>query len=124
MSSAASDPLIMMLQMRSAPPLRRYVPAHAITKGTITDWRYATQVSGTIDCIRIPGESSQAQVLKELREDAIQAACDKGALRATVKIVEMDAIPLQYTSNGAFRAIIKAVSTKLKHLLFQGTKVS
>lgn len=44
-----------------------------------------------------------------MKQEAIQAACRKGALPETVEIVETEVIPLQYVSHGECRTIVKAV---------------
>lgn len=68
------------------------------------------QISGEIDRIEIPGSRSQAQIMDDLQAEAIQLTCHKGALPESVKIVESETIPLQYVTNLAFRATVKAVS--------------
>ncbi|KAL0577980.1 hypothetical protein V5O48_004018 [Marasmius crinis-equi] len=66
------------------------------------------RVSGTVDrVVGTEGQSTQA-VLEEVAKVAIERAVENGAVRETVEIAEMDAIPIQYVANKT-RVLIKAI---------------
>jgi hypothetical protein len=49
-------------------------------------------------------------MVEDLKTQAIARAHNNGAKLDSIEIAEMELIPLQYVSNGAVRAIVKAVS--------------
>ncbi|KAG7089932.1 hypothetical protein E1B28_011563 [Marasmius oreades] len=66
------------------------------------------RVSGTVDrVVSTEGKSTQA-VLEEVSKVAIDRAVENGALRETVRIAEIDSIPIQYVAN-KMRILIKAI---------------
>jgi hypothetical protein len=56
--------------------------------------------------------------VEDLQAQAIARAHKNGAKIDSIVIAEMDLIPLQYVSNGAVRAIVKAVSSSFPFLQF------
>ena len=69
------------------------------------------KVSGEVDRIIIANDRSHTEIMQQLKEEAIDLALSNGALPGHVRVTEMDLIPVQYTSNNAVRAIVKAVSS-------------
>ncbi|KAJ8072196.1 hypothetical protein PM082_015754 [Marasmius tenuissimus] len=66
------------------------------------------RVSGTVDwVVSTEGKTTQA-VLEEVSKVAVERAVENGAVRETVEIAEMDAIPIQYIANKT-RVLIKAI---------------
>lgn len=66
------------------------------------------RVSGVIDSVESTDSKTQAQVIEELSQRAIDKAIANGAERDTVTIAELDSYPLQYIANKS-RFIVKAV---------------
>jgi hypothetical protein len=56
--------------------------------------------------------------VEDLQAQAIVRAHKNGAKLDSIVIAEMDLIPLQYVSNGAVRAIVKAVGSTFLCLQF------
>ncbi|KAI5290970.1 hypothetical protein KEM54_006839 [Ascosphaera aggregata] len=67
------------------------------------------KVSGEVDIIEIMEGRDETAVLEMAKIKAVEAAVAKGAVRDDVQIVEINTIPLQYTTNKAMRLIVKAV---------------
>lgn len=67
------------------------------------------KVAGEVDVIEILDGKDENAVLASACAKATVAAIDAGAARDDVKIVAIDKIPLQYTTNRATRIIVKAV---------------
>ncbi|KAK2813404.1 hypothetical protein FQN50_000720 [Emmonsiellopsis sp. PD_5] len=67
-----------------------------------------SKVGGTVDSIQSTAEQSVKQIVEQAKETAIEKAVAAGALRETVYIAEVDAIPLQYIANQV-RVIARAV---------------
>ncbi|KAB5523996.1 putative hydantoinase/oxoprolinase, partial [Coniochaeta sp. 2T2.1] len=67
------------------------------------------KVAGEVDIIEILDGKDEKLVLASACEKAMKAAVDAGAEREDVKIVAVEKIPLQYTSNRATRIIVKAI---------------
>ncbi|WP_308910277.1 hydantoinase/oxoprolinase family protein [Pseudokordiimonas caeni] len=68
------------------------------------------QISGEIDRIyNIANDDSREAALADARERAIEAAVLAGADRASVEIVNIEAVPLQYLPGGATRVVCRAV---------------
>jgi len=67
-----------------------------------------SKVGGTVDSIQNTAEKSAAQIIEEAKATAIERAVAAGALRKTVYVAEVDAIPLQYVAN-QMRVIARAV---------------
>jgi N-methylhydantoinase A/oxoprolinase/acetone carboxylase beta subunit len=67
------------------------------------------KVAGEVDVIEIMDGRDEKAVLSAACHKAIQAAIRKGADPNDVKVVAIDKLPLQYTTNKAMRLIIKAV---------------
>ncbi|KAK7466917.1 hypothetical protein VKT23_003981 [Stygiomarasmius scandens] len=66
------------------------------------------RVSGTVDTVISTEGRTMKDVLDEISVIAIDRATQAGAVRGTVEIAEMDAIPVQYVANKT-RIIIKAI---------------
>lgn len=67
------------------------------------------QVSGEVDRIFSYEKFGREQALKEARGEAEQKAIAVGAAPATVKIIDVEELPLQYLPGGAVRVRVKAV---------------
>lgn len=52
-------------------------------------------------------------MIEQLKMEALNLARHNGARPDSVKITELELIPVQYTTNNAVRAIAKAVSTTM-----------
>lgn len=91
-------------------PLRRYdmTPLYPFVFPLETRCSHG-QVSGEIDRIVIPNGRSREDITDSLQKEAIDLAHRNGAHIGSVKVVEMELLPLQYVTNDAFRAVIKAV---------------
>lgn len=68
-----------------------------------------TKVSGDIDVIEILEGADERAVFATACENATKQAISKGADPADVKIVEINKIPLPYTTNRAIRLQVRAV---------------
>ncbi|KAJ6560376.1 hypothetical protein B0H19DRAFT_1260986 [Mycena capillaripes] len=66
------------------------------------------RVSGTIDTMVSTADRTMHTVLEGISKMAIDKAVDNGAIRESVKIAEIDSIPLQYIANKS-RVIVKAI---------------
>ncbi|KAL2007497.1 hypothetical protein VTN00DRAFT_8935 [Thermoascus crustaceus] len=67
-----------------------------------------SKVGGTVDSIQSTAEQSAVEIIEQAKATAIERAVAAGALRETVYVAEVDAIPLQYVAN-QMRVIVKAV---------------
>ncbi|RFU32808.1 hypothetical protein B7463_g3584, partial [Scytalidium lignicola] len=67
------------------------------------------KVSGDVDRISVAIKRSHEQMVEDLKEQAIQLAINNGAQPSTIRIVQLDLLPLPYIGDNAFRAVIKAV---------------
>lgn len=67
------------------------------------------QVGGEVDRIFALDELSREEALAEARRDATERAIDAGAGRDTIRIVDVDEVPLAYLPGSATRIRIKAV---------------
>ncbi|KAK3694436.1 hypothetical protein B0T22DRAFT_533486 [Podospora appendiculata] len=65
------------------------------------------RVSAVIDTVRSTESKTSQQVLDEISKEAIRKAIKAGAAPESVKIVEMDTLPLQYIANKS-RFIVRA----------------
>ena len=68
-------------------------------------------VSGQIDRIFHPGPGGRDAMLEEAREEARERAVTSGADPETVRIVELEEIPLAYLTTPAVRVRVKAAGT-------------
>ncbi|KAF7352365.1 DUF917-domain-containing protein [Mycena venus] len=66
------------------------------------------RVSGTIDTMVSTADRTTQAVLEDISKMAVDKAVENGAIRESVKIAEMDVIPLNYIANKA-RVIVKAI---------------
>ncbi|KAJ7118585.1 hypothetical protein C8R43DRAFT_1153344 [Mycena crocata] len=66
------------------------------------------RVSGTMDIMVSTADRTMQAVLEDVSKMAIDKAVENGAVRESVKIAEIDAIPLQYIANKS-RVIVKAI---------------
>lgn len=67
------------------------------------------KVSGQVDVVEIIAGRSEESILAEARQKAIDLAIENGAAPSDVRIVEVNKMPLQYTSQSAMRIQIKAI---------------
>lgn len=68
------------------------------------------KVSGTVDVIKVMEGLNEEDVVNSVCEEAKQRAIDAGADPATVKVIELDNMPLQYVQMRASRIVVRAVS--------------
>jgi len=71
------------------------------------------QVGGEVDRVFYYAKSGREASLEAARTAAKQAAVDAGADRATVKIVELEELPLAYVPDGAVRIRVRAAGELL-----------
>ncbi|KAL1849533.1 hypothetical protein Plec18170_007441 [Paecilomyces lecythidis] len=67
-----------------------------------------SKVGGSVDSIQNTAEQSAKEIVEQAKATAIERAVAAGALRETVYVAEVDAIPLQYVAN-QMRVIARAV---------------
>ncbi|KAI1621965.1 putative Hydantoinase/oxoprolinase, partial [Exophiala viscosa] len=67
------------------------------------------KISGDVDSIIIPGQKTHEEIKNNISARATDIAITNGAQPGTVEILDLDLIPIQYTNNGAVRAIAKGV---------------
>ena len=67
------------------------------------------KVAGTVDVIEVLDDKDEKSVLREVRQRAVIQAVLRGADPDTVRIAEVDKLPLQYVTNKVSRFVIKAV---------------
>ncbi|KAF4345368.1 hydantoinase oxoprolinase [Fusarium beomiforme] len=67
------------------------------------------KASGEVDRIIIPDGRRHSDIMEDLKAEALQEAYRNGARAGSAEVVELELIPLQYTTNNAVRAIAKAV---------------
>lgn len=68
------------------------------------------KVSGTVDVIKVMEGCDEDEVVKSVCKEAKECAIRAGADPATVSIVELDNMPLQYVQMKASRIVARAVS--------------
>ncbi|KAL1657484.1 Hydantoinase/oxoprolinase-domain-containing protein [Schizophyllum commune] len=66
------------------------------------------RVSGTVDTVISTEGKTTQQAIESVAQLAIDRAVENGAVRETIELAEMDAIPLQYIANKS-RVIVKAI---------------
>lgn len=66
------------------------------------------KVSGTVDIIKVLEGVNEDEIVEAVCEEAKKRAVDAGADPATVKIIELDNMPLEYVQMRASRIIAKA----------------
>ncbi|KAB5551244.1 hypothetical protein GE09DRAFT_167168 [Coniochaeta sp. 2T2.1] len=64
-------------------------------------------VSAVVDTVKDTEKKTTAQLLEEIKLEAIQKVVEAGATRESVKIVEIDTLPLQYIANKS-RFVVRA----------------
>lgn len=67
------------------------------------------KVSGEVDVIEILEGRDEGAVVEAAKQQAMQAAIERGADKDDVSVVEVEKIPLQYVTNKAVRLVVKAV---------------
>ncbi|KAK7736163.1 hypothetical protein SLS53_007191 [Cytospora paraplurivora] len=65
------------------------------------------RVSGVVDTVKSTENKSTQKLLEEISAEAIEKTVEAGASRESVKIVEMETLPLQYIANKS-RFIVRA----------------
>ncbi|KAF4125452.1 N-methylhydantoinase A/oxoprolinase/acetone carboxylase, beta subunit [Geosmithia morbida] len=71
------------------------------------------KVSGSIDVVKVLEGQNEEEVVNAMCEEAKKAAIEAGADPATVKIIELDNMPLQYVQMRASRIVARAVGLNL-----------
>ncbi|KAL1702879.1 Hydantoinase/oxoprolinase N-terminal region-domain-containing protein [Schizophyllum commune] len=66
------------------------------------------RISGTVDTVVSTEGKTTQQAIESVAQLAIDRAVENGAVRETIELAEMDAIPLQYIANKS-RVIVKAI---------------
>jgi len=66
------------------------------------------QVGGEIDRVYHYATRGRESALDEARNDAVQAAVDRGARPGSVQVVDLEEVPLAYVPGGAVRVRVKA----------------
>lgn len=85
------------------------VPDHAPVANAIG--AAIAQVGGEIDRVYSYSTVGREAALEEARRDAIGAALDAGAERHSIRIFDIDEVPLAYVPGGAVRVRVKAAGT-------------
>ena len=67
-----------------------------------------SKVGGSVDAIQSTANQSAAEIVEKAKATAIERAVAAGAIRDTVYVAEVDALPLQYVAN-QIRVIARAV---------------
>lgn len=67
-----------------------------------------SKVGGTVDAIQNTADQSAAEIVEKAKAMAVERAVAAGAIRDTVYVADVDAIPLQYVANQV-RVIARAV---------------
>jgi hypothetical protein len=67
------------------------------------------QISGEVDQIFPLAELTRAQAVERAREQAVERATEAGAARETVRIVDVEDIPVAYMEGSMIRVRAKAV---------------
>lgn len=68
-----------------------------------------SQVSGDVDQVFIYGNESRDSCLARAREQARQEALNRGAEQDSIRIIDLEEIPIAYVPNGATRVRVRAV---------------
>lgn len=66
-------------------------------------------VSGEVDTIEILQDRSLSDVLENIKQRAMDKATESGAHPGSVRIVDINVLPIQYVTNQATRIIVRAV---------------
>ncbi|KAI1611072.1 beta subunit of N-methylhydantoinase A/acetone carboxylase [Exophiala viscosa] len=67
------------------------------------------KISGDIDVIVMPGSRTHQEIEDDLKSQAIALAKKNGAQPSSIKVVEMDIIPINYVNNNVVRGVARAV---------------
>jgi N-methylhydantoinase A/oxoprolinase/acetone carboxylase beta subunit len=67
------------------------------------------QAGGEIDKIYSYSEMGREKSIESAKEDAVKRALQAGAIKETIKIIELEEIPLSYLPSGSVRIHVKAV---------------
>lgn len=67
------------------------------------------KVGGAVDFIQSSTNKAVSEIVEEAKVLATERAVAAGAIRETVYVAEVDAIPLQYVNNNEVRVIVRAV---------------
>jgi len=68
-----------------------------------------TQVGGEVDQVYSYERRGREAVLADAKQEALRRACKAGAREATVRVIDVEELPLQYLPGGAVRVRVKAV---------------
>jgi N-methylhydantoinase A/oxoprolinase/acetone carboxylase beta subunit len=86
---------------------RVYKPEHFSVANAIG--AAIAQVGGEIDKVFSYEETPRDQVLAQAKREATELAIQSGAVKASVKLLELEELPLAYLPNGAVRVRAKAI---------------
>jgi hypothetical protein len=67
------------------------------------------KISGTVDKTVVPGVKTIHQELDDAKVFAVERCVNAGGDRKTIEIIEVEATPVSYVTNGATRLFVKAV---------------
>jgi hypothetical protein len=68
------------------------------------------KISGTVDKTVVPTERTIDQELEDAKTRAIEECVAAGGSRKTIEIVEVETVPVSYTTNGATRLFVRVVA--------------
>ena len=77
-----------------------------------------SQISGSVDTIWSTKNTPMDMIIEEARKLAIKSAFNAGALDRTIRITEVDAIPVQYVADQV-RVTVKAIGEVCPQMLMQ-----
>lgn len=81
------------------------------------------KVSGTVDVIKVMENLDEDEVVESVCEEAKQRAVEAGADPSTVKIIELDNMPLQYVQMRASRIVARAAGSLSKNVLVDRSQI-
>ncbi|RDW73346.1 hypothetical protein BP6252_07253 [Coleophoma cylindrospora] len=67
------------------------------------------KISGTVDTTVVPGEKTIDELIEESKAVAMQRCIAAGGDQRSIEIVEIEVVPISYTTNGATRVVIRVV---------------
>ncbi|RDW87443.1 hypothetical protein BP5796_03137 [Coleophoma crateriformis] len=67
------------------------------------------KISGTVDTTVVPSEKTIDELIEEAKTLAMQRCIAAGGDQRSIEIVEIEVVPISYTTNGATRVVIRVV---------------
>ncbi|TAQ83538.1 hypothetical protein B7494_g8138 [Chlorociboria aeruginascens] len=67
------------------------------------------KVSGAVDTAVVPGAKTMSQHIEDAKSLAIERCVIAGGDKNTIEVVEIDAVPISYTTDGATRLVVRVV---------------